>query len=425
MEGLKRMKIYDQLTELFNRFNQDLFVEILGDAVPECIITLHRKANTTSEMIFEGFIETENNEKMSEIILNPQWFGIKPRIEILQYLVHQMMHVYQHTYGEVTKSGRHDEQFQDFMNAIGLMPSDTGTPDGKPTGGKKLTNYPLPDGAFLQVCNEIAKENKLITWFEVDKPKNTSINDIVSDLYKKQELLDSDIHPALLEVPLLVSQNIDVVSLMQCLTVDKEINKVVVDENKAQALAEKAIKQNREERKLEDGFKRMDDGTEDDHSLSHYSKDDALELPDHFDDDLNEGLDIGNGLPIDDVGEDHEGLGKPKSIYRGDFGETIEDTLLKQAIANKPEKFEFTAHAGAKPSTIVKSVHEIAGMLGVDSVDNQEKNSGTKKTKNFKYTCSCSKTFKADNHDLNVICGVCQLHFMCETIERETDVVHG
>lgn len=418
------MKIYEQLTELFNRFNQDLFVEVLGDSVPECIITLHRKTNTTSEMVFEGFIESDNNEKMSEIILNPQWFGIKPRIEILQYLVHQMMHIYQHTYGEVSKSGRHDEQYLDFMNAIGLMPSDTGTPEGKNTGGKKLTNYPLPDGHFLRVCNELAQEHKLITWFEVDKPKNVNINDIVKDLYNKQDLLDSEVHPTLLEVPLLVSQNIDVVSLMQCLIIDEEIDQVVVDQEKAIKLAEKAIKNNREARELDEHDFQYIESNDDESIASHtkantteddtddfevpYTGDDTLELPDDLDD---EDLDLN--------------LEKPQSIYRDTFGETIEDSMLKQAMANKPEKFEFHAHAGAKSPTIVKSVEEIADMLGVVAAEDNGKSSGTKKTKNFKYTCSCGNTIKADDYDMNVICGVCQLHFMCETIEHETDIVNG
>lgn len=401
------MKIYEQLTELFNHFNQELFLGVLGDPVPECIITLHRKTNTTSEMIHENFIDSKDNEKMSEIILNPQWFGIKPRIEILQYLVHQMMHVYQHTYGEVSKPGRHDEQFLDFMNAIGLMPSDTGTPEGKNTGGKKLTNYPLPDGEFLRVCNELAQENKLITWFEVDKPKNISINDIVKDLYSKQDLIDTNVHPSLLEVPLLVSQNIDAVSLMQCLVHDKEINQVVVDPNKAMKLAEDAIKKNREEIKYND------------------SLDDALELPDELDD-LEDDFDDFDDFD-EDMGEDDcdGSLGKPQSIYRDDFGETIEDTMLKQAIANKLEKFEFHAHAGAKPMTVVKSVEEIASIMGIDSIDNPEKNTETKKTRNFKYTCSCGNSIKADDQDMSIICGVCQLHFMCETLERETGVAHS
>lgn len=401
------MQIYDQLAKIFNEFNEQLFDEILGDKIPECLITLQRKANVYSEMNPHNYVEVATNQKMHEIILNPQWFGLKPRIEILQYIAHQMVHVYQHTYGEPAGKGKHDEQFLDYMMAIGLMPSDTGLPDGKSLGGKKILNYPLPDGAFLRVANELAEQGNLINWYELDKPKGFSVDGLVKELYFKKDLLDDSVHASLLHVPLLLSQNIDVDALLDCLELDQDEKDVVIDASKASKLAESAIKANRDLRK--------DDEYDED---LEWQKSKTANFADHaiFD---QPGEAKATSIP-NDLDEVDEGFqeGKPPSIYRDEMAGDAADQFLKQAIANKPEAFETHAHPGQQK--VVKSTNEIAAVLGLSSTSPDEKKPVNKRE--FKYTCSCEKTVKG-GLGLNLICGHCQLHFVCENTEKEVDVV--
>lgn len=411
------MQIYEQLTNIFDVFNERLFDEILGDFIPDCVITLQRKTNMYSEMKHNSFVELGTNNKINEIAINPQWFGVKPRIEILQYMAHQMVHVYQHTYGEPAGKGKHDEQFLDYMNAIGLMPSDTGLPDGKSIGGKKLINYPLPDGAFLRVANELAEAGKLITWFELEKPNNFSVDSLVKELYQKKDLLDGNVHASLMHVPLLVSQNINVDALLDCLKFDDQSNGIVVDGAKAGRLAEDAIKANRELNKQEQysdsGLSSQQDHGDDDSSTFSNLKAPDPNALDHGDK-LSTFSDLDNGGDADNYGV------KGQFDLNDETAGDAADIFLKQALANKPQAFEGHAHPGQQK--VVKSTDEIASFLGLSSAAGELKKPTNKRE--FKYTCSCGKFVKG-GLGLSLICGHCQLHFKCENIEQEVDIVHN
>lgn len=414
------MLINAQLSKIYNVFNEELFYKILGDFVPDCIITLQRKTNMYSEMNHNNFVDLETNKKMSEIVINPQWFGVKPRIEILQYVVHQMVHVYQHAYGEPAGKGKHDEQFLDYMNAIGLMPSDTGLPDGKCLGGKKVFNYPMPDGAFLRVSNELAEAGELVSWFELEKPKSFSVDALVKELYLKKEMLDGCVHASLLHVPLLISQNIDVDALLDCLKMDDSQKEIVVDRAKASKLADEAIKSNRDAKNEEEwrnirqselGEKPCGDKLSTgkaSQATDNIDTEHSDDKPSTFSDDLaeNESDLLGGNFHI----AEHD------TFDDGTAGDAA-DIFLKRAMDNKPEKFETVAHPGQQK--VVKSMDEIASVLGLASAAGEVKKPANKR--DFKYTCSCDKTIKG-GLGMSVICGHCQLHFICETIEKEVNV---
>ena len=394
------MNINVQLQQIFDEFNTKLFKGILGEKIPECVISLQRKNNMYSEMHHKSLVDLNTNVKVSEILLNPVWFGVKPQIEILQYLVHQMVHVYQHEFGEVSQSGKHDEQFLDFANAIGLMPSDTGLPDGKPLGGKKIMCYPMVGGAFLDVANELAEAGKLITWFELEKPRSFSVDSLVRELYEKKELLGGMVHQSLLHVPLLVSQKIDVDALLDCLKLSDDGTGVTVDASKASKIADDAIVHIRESAKENEWkFHTTNETSVNDDPIEptvyvHTSDDAESEF-------IDQNYQVNTRLDLEE--ETH-----------GDAA----DIFIKQAMANKLEAFEQPAHPGQQK--VVKNAHEIAAALGLSSTACEPKKVVNKKE--YKYTCSCDKSVKG-SLGMSVICGHCQLHFMCETIEVEKDVV--
>lgn len=437
------MVIYEQFKAVFDRFNEELFGEILGDKISDCVITLQRKSNTYSYMTFQSFLSLDKSDnKLHEICLNPEYFGVRPRIELLQSLVHEMTHVYQHSYGTVTKEGAHDEQFMDYMNAIGLMPSSNGLLDGKTTGGKKMFNYPLPDGRFLEVCNELSREGLLPKWFELAMPSKVSIDSIVAGLYNTHDLLGGLVELELLEVPILINKNIDVQSLLSCLTVDQETKKIDLDRSKASNLAEQAIKEDVEQESNDDGCyeEKKLSSTFDNHDDKPYVKSEPkpnFEKPkaqdigydnaDH-DDDNDPDTDDGYEDPIDGGSEEKSDNQLIEENFQVSSAPTPIDDLdedddaarfLRQAMANKPEKFERPETKDQSPR-IVQSTDEIASILGLESAG--EKKVAEKKKVRYKYECSCGKTIWG-GLGLSVICGNCQLHFICETIERETGVV--
>jgi hypothetical protein len=58
-----------------------------------------------------------------------------------------MAHLQQHHFGEPSKNGYHNKEWAEMMEAVGLIPSTTGGPDGKKTGAK-CTHYIAPLGRF-------------------------------------------------------------------------------------------------------------------------------------------------------------------------------------------------------------------------------------------------------------------------------------
>jgi len=66
----------------------------------------------------------------------------------MQTLVHEMAHCWQHCYGTPSRRAYHNREWADKMIGVGLMPSDTGQPGGKPVG-QKMGDYPLPKGRFI------------------------------------------------------------------------------------------------------------------------------------------------------------------------------------------------------------------------------------------------------------------------------------
>lgn len=410
------MTIYQQLEELFDLLNNSLFIEILGNEVPPCIITLQRKNNVFSSNTINAFVRINKASYIHEISLNPQYFGIRPRIELLQALAHQMMHLYQHEHGEITKLGSHDEQYLDFMNAIGLMPSSTGMPDGKTLGGKKMFNYPMLDGAFLKTANHAAQKGLLVDWLEVDLPKNVTVDSLVKEMHAVYELLDDFVQPALLDVPILVKMNIDVQSLLSCLRVDSRTNEVFVDQEKARDLAEDAIRESKQRETGEKVFSSTLNPAAVQHEPDEEGRDkDEADVEDR--EQVSAGIDNEDDRQIlDESFQEVDSENQGSDLVDLEFKNDAAAQFLKQHDRPKPV---------AKPPVpaepvIVKSTDEIASILGLETAG--ERKAPEKKKTRYQYKCSCGKTIWG-GLDLNVICGVCQLTFKCETLDVEKNVV--
>ena len=137
--------LYEKFVEAFIFYNDALF----ANELPEPLITLQRKRNVRGFFGNERFVSrTENQFTIGEIALNPDLFQDRTDRDILSTLVHEMVHLWQSEFGEdKPKRPYHNKEWSAKMEQIGLVPSTTGTTEGKKTGAK-MTHYINEDGDF-------------------------------------------------------------------------------------------------------------------------------------------------------------------------------------------------------------------------------------------------------------------------------------
>jgi hypothetical protein len=153
---------YGELQQAFDHFNQRLF----DGALPPCLITLQREKRCYGYFSAARFVKnSDRSVATDEIALNPSWFGVLPVIEVLQTVGHELVHLWQHHFGKPGRGRYHNLEWAAKMEAIGLMPSDTGKPGGKKTGDH-MQDYVIQGGRFDQACQELMATGFAITWLD-------------------------------------------------------------------------------------------------------------------------------------------------------------------------------------------------------------------------------------------------------------------
>lgn len=136
---------YTTLQQAYDHFNKHIF----DGTLPQCLITLSaemRKAyGYYRHHPFKG--TKKKDQIIDEIALNPFTFTGRTDEEIFSTLVHEMVHLWQHHFGESKTKTPHDKEWAAKMEEIGLHPSSTGAPGGKRTG-RRVSHYIVDDGAF-------------------------------------------------------------------------------------------------------------------------------------------------------------------------------------------------------------------------------------------------------------------------------------
>lgn len=156
--------LYGFLQDIYAHFNDELF----DGSLPNVMFTTQRKKGMCGHFSAERWASSskqEESEVSHEISINPEYFGSSPLIEIFQTMVHEMCHLKQHIDGTSSRSGYHNKKFAELMESVGLMPSHTGRPGGKKTGDK-MSDYPIPGGVFLAVCESLVTGEKRIPWID-------------------------------------------------------------------------------------------------------------------------------------------------------------------------------------------------------------------------------------------------------------------
>jgi hypothetical protein len=149
---------YGTLQHAYNYFNAALF----DGGLPQVLITLQRHGRARGYFSPNRFQRRGPvQENIHEVALNPDAFTGRTDEEILSTLAHEMVHTWQQEYGYPGRGRYHNREWAARMYSIGLMPSATGRPGGKPTG-ETVSHYILEGRPFQVVCGTFLTRYRLV-----------------------------------------------------------------------------------------------------------------------------------------------------------------------------------------------------------------------------------------------------------------------
>jgi predicted SprT family Zn-dependent metalloprotease len=154
-------EVYGELQQAYDHFNKSLFASRL----PPCLITLQRKNRTYGYFSGDRW-KGARGDVRDEIAMNPAHFETRDLAEVLSTLAHEMVHLEQHHFGTPSRAAYHNRQWADWMERIGLMPSDTGAPGGKRTG-QQMTHYIIEGGPFEGACMALVAKGFRLSWTDL------------------------------------------------------------------------------------------------------------------------------------------------------------------------------------------------------------------------------------------------------------------
>lgn len=134
---------FEAYQTMFDHFNRELF----KGELPQVILNFSRHSGALGFFARERWIGAKPDVTAHEISLNPDYLRERPPIQVASTLVHEMVHLWQVENGTPSRAGYHNNEWAQKMIAIGLHPSDTGSPGGRITG-QRMTHYILPGGPF-------------------------------------------------------------------------------------------------------------------------------------------------------------------------------------------------------------------------------------------------------------------------------------
>lgn len=154
------IEAYDELQRAFDFFK----VELFGGELPDCLLTLVREKNTYGYCSYKRF-GRRSGEQVDELAMNPAYFASRSIRDTLSTVVHEMVHVWQAAHGKPGRGRYHNVEWADKMEAIGLMPSNTGKPGGKRTGDQ-MTHYIIKGGPFDVACSRLLTKEFTLSWLD-------------------------------------------------------------------------------------------------------------------------------------------------------------------------------------------------------------------------------------------------------------------
>ena len=158
------LALYTTLQAAFDHFNERLF----ADRLPHCLLTL-RSASRVYGYHHAGRFISPDGKVIDELGMQPGFFTLQPIEAVMSTLVHEMVHHWQNHAGTPSPSNPHNREWADKMVSLGLQPSNTGLPGGKKTG-RSMSDYILPEGAFLPACRDLLAQGFALPWLDRHAP---------------------------------------------------------------------------------------------------------------------------------------------------------------------------------------------------------------------------------------------------------------
>jgi ribosomal protein S27AE len=153
-------QVYGALQSGFTFFNASLF----ANKLPDCLITLQRDRGAYGYFCASRIVAAGDVARIAdEIALNPVHFAVRTAMETFSTLVHEMVHCAQQHFGAPSPHGYHNLEFAGLMRRVGLEPSDTGKPGGKPTG-RRVSHYIIAGGPFDRAYQVFEAAGLTIGW---------------------------------------------------------------------------------------------------------------------------------------------------------------------------------------------------------------------------------------------------------------------
>lgn len=198
----ERMKptdaLYQSLESAYEHFNQSLF----SGTLPDVIFTVQRQKGVLGYFAPDRWTSIEGKQ-CHEIAINPTHIGKSRIIDVLETLVHEMVHCWQYCFGKPGRRMYHNIEWAEKMMEIGLQPTNTGKPGGAITG-ESMTDYPIKNGRFLKACHQLLGNEKYnIPWIDrlTVEPRLSPLNDESNQSKHTQYLLpESDFGDSQLEI---------------------------------------------------------------------------------------------------------------------------------------------------------------------------------------------------------------------------------
>lgn len=156
-------QIYEQLQTAYDFLNQEIF----EGRLPACLITVQRDNERVQGYFSRKRFAAKNDNALvvDEIAMNPMYFVSTSVENVLATLAHEMVHLEQFHFGRPGRGRYHNKEWADWMERIGLMPSDTSKIGGKRTGDR-MGDYIIKDGRFDNACKKLMGQGWSLGWFD-------------------------------------------------------------------------------------------------------------------------------------------------------------------------------------------------------------------------------------------------------------------
>ena len=152
---------YSNLQAAYDWFNEQLFTD---HPLPQVLLSLNRHRGARGYFAPRQYEDRAvAAERVHELSLNPDAFKTRSDEQILSTLVHEMVHVWQETYGKPSRRGYHNRQWAKEMKRVGLYPSASGQAGGDETGDR-VTHYIVPGGRFEVAYRQLASTGFQLRW---------------------------------------------------------------------------------------------------------------------------------------------------------------------------------------------------------------------------------------------------------------------